>query len=217
MTTTTADGDRGHRWFAFFYDFQMRMTEKRFRPLRRDLIAGLTGDVLEIGAGTGANFEHYGTGARVVALEPDPHMLRRAQAKLAALGRTNIDVRRSRAESLPFPDASFDTVVSTLVLCTVDDLPGALAEIRRVLRPGGQFVFMEHVRGEGSVGRVHDTIQPVWGWCSAGCHVNRRTEDAIRAAGFSVRSLRHIKLALGAPLPAIVGTAEVGAKEPASP
>lgn len=214
-TTTTADGDRGHRWFAFFYDCQMRMTEKRLGPLRHDLVAGLTGDVLEIGAGTGANFEHYGPHARVVALEPDPHMLRRAQAKLATLGRTNIDVRRGRAESLPLPDSSFDAVVSTLVLCTVDDLPGALAEIRRVLRPGGQFLFIEHVRGERFAGRVHDAIQPVWGWCSAGCHVNRRTEDAIRAAGFAQISLRPIKIPL--PIPAIVGTAEAGAKEPASP
>jgi len=212
--TDPAD-DKGHRWFAFFYGATMRMSEKRVGPLRRELLAGLTGDVLEIGAGTGGNFTHYAPEARVIALEPDPHMLRRAQAKLAAMGATNIDVRRAPAETLPFPDNSFDAVVSTLVLCTVRDLPQSLSEIRRVLRPGGRLVFLEHVRGDGLLGGIHDVIQPVWGWCSAGCNVNRRTEDALRAAGFTPESLKHIKMSPW--MPAIVGTATVGLKEPASP
>ena len=118
-----SEEDRGHRWFAAFYELQMKAGERRVGPMRRKLLGELTGDVIEIGAGTGSNFSHYGPGARVIALEPDPHMLRRAQAKLAALGRTNIDVQRAPAESLPFPDASFDVAVATLVLCTVNDLP----------------------------------------------------------------------------------------------
>ncbi len=202
-----SEEDRGHRWFAAFYELQMKAGERRVGPMRRKLLGELTGDVIEIGAGTGSNFSHYGPGARVIALEPDPHMLRRAQAKLAALGATNIDVQRAPAESLPFPDASFDVAVATLVLCTVNDLPASLAELRRVLRPDGRLVFIEHVRGSGALGRTHDIIQPVWGWCSAGCKINRRTEAAIVAAGFAFDEIRRLKLAPW--MPAIVGTAQV--------
>ncbi len=201
--------DHGHRWFAAIYDLMMRAGERRVGPLRRRLLGQLTGDVLEIGAGTGANFSHYGPDARVIALEPDPHMLRRAQARLAVLGRPNIDVQRAPAETLPFPDASFDAVVSTLVLCTVNDLAPSLAEIRRVLRPEGRFVFIEHVRADGAMGRVHDVIRPVWSWCSAGCQVNRRTEPAIAAAGFEFVELDHLKSAPW--MPVIAGVARIAA------
>ena len=202
-----SEEDRGHRWFAAFYELQMRAGERRVGPMRRRLLAELAGDVVEIGAGTGANFPYYGPGARVIALEPDPHMLRRAQARLAALGATNIDVQRAPAESLPFSDASFDVAVATLMLCTVNDLPVSLAELRRVLRPGGRLVFIEHVRASGFPGRVHDLIQPVWGWCSAGCHINRHTEAAMVDAGFAFDEIRRLKLAPW--MPAIVGTARV--------
>lgn len=206
MTDAADDNKTGHRWFAAIYDKTARLSERRVGPIRRRLLADLTGDVLEIGAGTGANFEHYPTGVRVVALEPDPHMLKRAQKRLLELGRTDIDVRLAPAEQLPVDDASFDTVVSTLVLCTVRDLPRSLAEIRRVLRPGGEFRFLEHVRGDGMLGRVHDLIQPAWGWFSAGCQVNRRTEPAISAAGFEIASIEHRKMSPW--MPAIVGTAK---------
>jgi ubiquinone/menaquinone biosynthesis C-methylase UbiE len=201
------ESERGHRWFAAIYDRMMKAGERRVGPIRNRLLGGLEGDVLEIGAGTGANIGHYGPGARVIALEPDPHMLRRAQAKLATLGVTNVEVQRAPAEALPFPDASFDAVVSTLVLCTVDDLAVSLTEIRRVLRPGGRFVFIEHVRGDGALGRAHDLIQPVWGWISAGCNVNRRTEAAIEAAGFETAKVEHLKSAPW--MPVIAGTARL--------
>jgi ubiquinone/menaquinone biosynthesis C-methylase UbiE len=203
--TDSATPDPGHRWFAASYNLIMKPGEKRVRKLRHRLLADLHGDVLEIGAGTGANFEHYPTGVRVVALEPDPHMLKRAQKHLLELGRTDIDVRLAPAEQLPVDDASFDAVVSTLVLCTVRDLPRSLAEIRRVLRPGGEFRFLEHVRGEALLGRVQDLMQPAWGWISAGCNVNRRTEPAVRAAGFEIASIEHRKMSPW--MPAIVGTA----------
>lgn len=196
---------RGHRWFAAFYDRMMQLGERRVGPIRHRLLTGLKGDVLEIGAGTGANIVHYGPDAHVIALEPDPHMLKRGQKRLAAAGVSNIELRQAPAEALPFPDASFDAVVSTLVLCTVADLPGSLAEVRRVLRPGGQFVFLEHVRGEGLLGRVHDLIQPVWGYCSAGCNVNRRTEAALTTAGFEMVELQHLKMSPW--MPAIAGIA----------
>lgn len=202
-----SEEDRGHRWFAAIYDRMMRAGERRVGPMRRELLGDLTGDVLEVGAGTGANFSYYGAGARVIALEPDPHMLRRAQSRLATLGATNIDVQRAPAEALPFDSASFDVVVSMLVLCTVNDLAASLAELRRVLRPGGRLVFIEHVRGNGALGRTHDVIQPVWGWCSAGCQVNRRTEAAMAEAGFAFDEIRRLKLAPW--MPAIVGTAHV--------
>jgi ubiquinone/menaquinone biosynthesis C-methylase UbiE len=184
-TAVGATREKGHRWFAALYDRMNRAEERGFLgEMRKQLLGDLTGDVLEIGAGTGANFEHYPTNVQVTALEPDPFMLKRAAKKLAALGRTNISLQQAPAERLPFDDATFDVVVSTLVLCTVRDVPRALAEIRRVLKPGGQLHFIEHVRSKGFGGRAQDLIRPIWGWCSAGCHPNRRTLDALRAAGF---------------------------------
>lgn len=199
-------GTRGHRWFAAFYD---RMTGSAERgPLgraRRELLAEVSGDVLEIGAGTGANFAHYPASVRVVALEPDPHMLKRARARLAALGRTDIDVHPAPAETLPVPDASFDVVVSTLVLCTVADVQTSLAEMRRVLRPDGRVVFIEHVRGDGALGRFQDVMRPVWSYFGAGCQLNRRTEDGLTVAGFAVDVQERMKAAPW--LPVIIGSA----------
>lgn len=179
--------EKGHRWFASLYDRMNGSEEKGFLgEMRRELLARLAGDVLEIGAGTGANFEHYPAETRVVALEPDPFMLARAERKLAGLGRSTITLQRAPAESLPFPNASFDAVVSTLVLCTVKDVARSLDEMRRVLRPGGQILFIEHVRAQGIGGRVQDIIRPIWGWFGAGCHPNRRTAESLRDAGWDV-------------------------------
>ena len=206
--TDEASATKGHRWFAAIYDRMMRMQERgRLGERRHELLAGLRGDVLEIGAGTGANFAHYPAGVRVTAVEPDAYMLKRARKRLALTpAAAAIEVRQAPAERLPFDDASFDTVVSTLVLCTVTDVPAALAEIRRVLRPGGELLLLEHVRGDGFLGHAQDAIRPVWSWCSAGCQPNRRTEDAIRAAGFAP-SVEHVKLEPW--MPAIAGTARV--------
>jgi hypothetical protein len=145
---------------------------------------------------------YYGSGARVVALEPDPHMLKRAQKGLAESGASNIELRMAPAETLPVPDASFDAVVSTLVLCTVRDLPASLAEIRRVLRPGGRLVFLEHVRGDGVLGRLQDLIQPAWGWFSAAATSTAAPARRCRR-GFEVHDLQRIKMSpLMAPSPA---------------
>jgi ubiquinone/menaquinone biosynthesis C-methylase UbiE len=203
MTSMSDKGETGHRWFAATYELMTRANERRLGPWRQHLLEDLHGDVLEIGAGTGTNFEHYPADARVVALEPDPFMLRRAEAKR----RPNIELRQAPAEDLPFADASFDVVVATLVLCTVRDLPRALSEIRRVLRPGGELRFIEHVRGGGLFGVIQDVAQPVWGWVSAGCQVNRRTEPAIVAAGFEVTAIDRRKMAPW--MPSITGRARV--------
>ena len=200
-TMATGTKDKGHRWFAAVYDKMNRSEERGFLgEMRRQLLGDLTGDVLEIGAGTGANFEHYPPNVRVTALEPDPFMLRRAEEKLAALGRSNITLQQAAAELLPFDDASFDAVVSTLVLCTVKDVAGSLVEIRRVLRPGGELRFIEHVRGAGVGGRVQDFIRPIWGWFGAGCHPNRRTLDALRVAGFDAAVTERRKIMAFVPL-----------------
>jgi len=200
---------KGHRWFAAAFAMQSRLMERRLGPVRAELLAGLRGDVLELGAGTGANFRHYTPEARVIAVEPDPYMLRRAEAEAVRLGARHLDVRRAPAEHLPFDDDAFDAVVATLVLCTVRDVPQALAEARRVLRPGGEVRFLEHVRSSGAGARVQDTLQPVWGWFSGGCHWNRETERAIADAGFRIEEVRHTKL--GPLMPAIVGTARAPA------
>lgn len=183
--------DDGHRWFAWFYDRLSRAMERgEMGRMRPRLLEGIAGDVVEIGAGTGLNFPHYPPGARVIALEPDPHMLKRARERVTPA----IDLRQAPGEALPLEDASADAVVSTLVLCTVESQERSLTEIRRVLRPGGELRFIEHVRAQGRLGRVQDALQPVWGQFSGGCHWNRRTEEAIVAAGFTFRTLDHAKL-----------------------
>jgi ubiquinone/menaquinone biosynthesis C-methylase UbiE len=193
MTTRTAPrtdvskSHKGHRWFAALYDKMSKSEEKGFLgEMRKQLLSDLSGDVLEVGAGTGNNFEHYPQSVHVIALEPDPFMLKRATDKLSTIGHSNISLRGSPAERLPFDDASFDAVVSTLVLCTVNDVPASLAEIRRVLRPGGQLRFIEHVRANGITGGVQTISRPIWGWFGAGCHPNRRTVEALCAAGYEV-------------------------------
>jgi ubiquinone/menaquinone biosynthesis C-methylase UbiE len=200
--------ERGHRWFAAVYDRMGMRAERRLGPLVRPRLAGEAhGRVLEIGAGTGANFPFYPDDAQVTGTEPDPHMLKRAKKKLADLGRTNIELRQAPAEQLPFDEAAFDHVISSLVLCTVRDQPRALAEARRVLKPGGTLRFFEHVRNDESAfwGRVQDVITPVWRWLSAGCYPNRRTKRAIEDAGFRIEWIEEIRMGPGTP--AIYGVA----------
>lgn len=179
----------GHPVFAALYDPLGRAAERRWMGERRSgLLSGVSGAVLEIGGGTGANLPHYGDASGVVIAEPDGHMRGRLRGKLG-LARVPVEVSEAGAEDLPFADDHFDAVVSTLVLCTVPDQGRALAEVRRVLRPGGRLVFIEHVRGAGAVARVQDGILPLWRRVCAGCHPNRDTLGSIRAAGFEVERL----------------------------
>jgi len=178
---------KGHKWFAAVYDRMMAPNERGFmKDVRKELAGGASGRVLEIGAGTGANFAYYQDGLEVIATEPDPYMMRRAEAK-AEEAKARIELKQAPAAELPFEDASFDTVVGTLVMCSVDDQARALAEVRRVLKPTGEYRFFEHVRYENPIGALSQTlIAPLWGWCAAGCHPNRKTVDSIRDAGFEV-------------------------------
>jgi ubiquinone/menaquinone biosynthesis C-methylase UbiE len=191
---------QGHRWFAAIYDRMSAREERRFGPLVRSRIAGeANGRVLEIGAGTGANFPYYPADAQVVATEPDPFMLKRARDRLAELRLGNVDLREASADRLPFEDASFDHAVSTLVLCSVPAQPEVLAELRRVLKPSGTFRFFEHIRNDDSRlwGTVQDVITPVWSWVGAGCHPNRRTGQAVEEAGFSIDWSERIQIGPG--------------------
>jgi ubiquinone/menaquinone biosynthesis C-methylase UbiE len=179
----------GHPVFAALYDRLGGAMERRWMGERRArLLAGASGAVLEIGGGTGANLPHYRNVERVTVSEPDPFMRKRLRPKLEAV-RVPAAVSEAGAEALTFPDGSFDTVVSTLVLCTVPHQEAALGEIRRVLRPGGRLLFIEHVRAEGSDARWQDRIEPLWGRLCGGCHPNRDTVAAIEEAGFEIEAL----------------------------
>jgi SAM-dependent methyltransferase len=181
------------RIFAVIYDPVMGRTEKAgLTAHRKTLLSQATGDVLEVGAGTGANLLLYGDGVRTLTLtEPETPMVRRLEKHIAQR-RPDAKLLRAPAEDLPFNDSSFDTVVSTLVLCTVDDQRRALREMRRVLRPGGRLLFIEHVRSEEEkLARLQDRMAPINVRIGHGCHCNRPTLDGIQNAGFTVTQVEH--------------------------
>src|SRR5271154_4753857 len=199
------------RFFAATYDRQMAKVEKAgLRAHRESVLAQATGRVLEIGAGTGGNLPFYGPGVESLTMtEPETPMLRRLERKLRAKAPDAI-VLRAPAEDLPFEDDSFDAAVSTLVLCSVDDQPRALRELRRVLRPGGRLLFMEHVRSEEPrVARLQDRMNRINNLL-VHCDCNRPTLDSIRSGGFSVEKLERGTIAKAPPFvrPLVVGIAE---------
>jgi SAM-dependent methyltransferase len=198
-----------HRLFAAMYDRVMGPVERGgLADRRRRLLARAHGRVLELGAGTGANLGLYPPAVTgVVALEPDAAMRRRLVEK-ASRAPVPVEVH---AGALPdmFDDAAFDTVVLTLVLCTVPDQAGTLAEARRVLRPDGTLLFLEHVRGTGWTARVQRGVEPAWRRVAAGCRPARDTVRAVQAAGFAIDDLEHFRMP-NVPLivrPAVVGVA----------
>jgi ubiquinone/menaquinone biosynthesis C-methylase UbiE len=177
---------RPHRVFAATYDPVTRPLERAVLGERRArLLSGLTGQVLDVGAGTGANLPYLGHASRVVAAEPDAAMRRRLAAKLAQ-AEVPVELSSDPAERLRYADASFDAVVFTLVLCSVASPDRALAEARRVLRPTGCLVVLEHVRGSGPLARWQDRMTPVWARVNAGCHLGRDTAAAVQRAGFTI-------------------------------
>jgi ubiquinone/menaquinone biosynthesis C-methylase UbiE len=199
------------RVFARVYDTAFVLAERRgLRDVRRGLVGQAKGRVIEIGAGTGLNLEHYSWGVSdLVLTEPDAHMAAKLRQRAEALP-LDTSVLTAPAERLPLDDASADTVVSTLVLCTVKDPSLALAEIARVLRPGGTFLFAEHVRSiSPRVARWQDRLNTPWSWYAYGCQCNRDTISAIRAAPFQISDIRHDCLRWISPLirPLAVGAA----------
>lgn len=177
-----------HPIFARFFDRMAAKTEDQgAREHRQRLLAGLRGRVIEVGAGNGLNFPHYpSTVTEVLAVEPEDYL--RAKAEEAATrSAVEASVVDGLAERLPADEASFDAAVVSLVLCSVPDQAAALAELRRVLRPGGELRFYEHVVAEEpGLTRVQNVAARFWPWVGGGCHPNRDTVAAISGAGFAI-------------------------------
>ena len=203
-----------HPLFARIYAWSSPRMEEAGWGVRRDqLLRGLTGRVIEVGAGNGLNFARYPSGVTdVLAVEPEAHLRELAQAA-ARDAPVPIEVVDGVADRLPAGDATFDAAVTSLVLCSVPDVPATLAEMRRVLRPGAELRFFEHVRadtpGLARLQRVLDAT--LWPTFVGGCHTHRDTRAAIEAAGFEIDRIEHFRIPDGGiPLPAsphIVGAA----------
>lgn len=178
------------RAFAAAYARASAAEDRVLGAERRALLAEATGTVVEIGAGTGANLAAYPPVARLLLLEPSPAMRERLAPLAAEYGADVID---ASAEAIPLPDASVDTVVATLVLCSVGDLEAALSEIRRILKPDGRLLLLEHVRSdEPRLARWQDRVEPVWCHLARGCHPNRDTLRAVADAGFTIEHAHRI-------------------------
>lgn len=201
--------------FACLYDRMTAGVEAAGLGAHRErLLGGAMGHVLEIGAGTGANLPLYGAGVETLTLaEPESPMARRLAQRIRGQSR-GVELVQAPAEELPFAEARFDTVVSTLVLCTVSDQARALREVRRVLRPGGSLLFIEHVRSEEPrLASWQDRLNGLNRVIAHGCNCNRSTLDAIRAAGFTITSLERHQMPKAPPFvrPLVVGRAESSA------
>ena len=175
---------------AAIYDRMMSRAEGSFlRPWRHDLISHAYGKVLEIGAGTGANHPYYSSEVRqIVGTDPDPHMLAKLSKRPWPMAGVKTEWIEASVEDLPFESGSFDTVVATFVLCSVHDVMRALTEIRRMLRPGGRYLFLEHVAAsEGSLLlRLQRGIEPMYRRISGNCHLTRQPHHQLESAGFVV-------------------------------
>jgi len=188
------------RPFAAMYDRIIAASEQKWLgEARRQMLEGLTGKILEIGAGTGANFQYYSPQAQVTAIEPSQHFLKRARNKIA-LAQASIELKGADAEELPFPDDTFDAAVATLVFCTIPYPLQALSEVQRVTRAGAPLLMIEHVQATTPGKRL---LLNLWNPCqkflAGGCNVNRDTEATVRAAGWQVEEVRVLAVELGAP------------------
>ncbi|WP_255168564.1 class I SAM-dependent methyltransferase [Natrononativus amylolyticus] len=200
----TSTEEISHPLFAALYD---RVMPERLllRPHREYLARGLSGRVLDLGAGNGPMFPYVDPGLEYHAVEPDPHMRRRAReaAREAGLG---VDLRDARAESLPYPDDSFDAVIAGMVFCTIADPDAALEEVARVLKPGGEVRFLEHVRADGWRATGQDLLTPVWKRAGGGCHPNRETvERFVGHEAFDLVELERVRVGVFPAAPFVRG------------
>ena len=203
---------RGHPRFAALWDFLTRHEAPALRALRKETIGGATGRTLEVGVGVGANWNYLPAGIDYTGIEPDPFMLERARRHAIAQGRTALALEQVDVQHMPFPDETFDTVVTTLTFCSVPDALAGLREVRRVLRPGGEFRFAEHVRARNSLAAaLQRAITPLTRRCAGGCHQDRDTLATIQRAGLVVASVRRER---HGPTPMIVGVAR---RQPPAP
>jgi SAM-dependent methyltransferase len=180
--------------FPYIYRFGQPMFDRLFyNRYRRAALAYATGRLLMVGLGPGTDLKFVPRVVTSVAAVEPVAAFRRMAARIACSHGITADIVDGTGESIPFPDNSFDSVHIGLVLCSVDDVAATLGEIRRVLAPGGKLVVLEHVRGEGAIGRFQDLVAKPWSWLAAGCEPNRRTVDSIAAAGFDTSGLRSIR------------------------
>ncbi|GAA2047620.1 class I SAM-dependent methyltransferase [Leifsonia soli] len=205
MTRTTATGDEATAGFvqhpgrgrfnAAFFRVMGPYLEASLRPRKRRVFAGLAGEVAEIGPGVGANLPYVPAGAALVAIEPNRSMHDGLRAAALRAG-VALDLRERTAERTGLPDASVDSVISSLVLCSVQDPDAVLAEIRRILRPGGAFRFVEHVAApSGTPTRASQRlVRRPWAWTFEGCSCERDLEHAIRSAGFAAVEVERYRL-----------------------
>jgi SAM-dependent methyltransferase len=203
------------RVFTEVYDRGLKAVEEAgLREIRRGALSSATGRTLDLGAGTGANLPLFPPAvSELVLVEPDPHMLKKLRARIGG-GGPPTSVVQAGAEALPFEDASCDTAVFTLVLCTVPDPAAALAEASRVLRPGGKLLFVEHVRSrDAALARWQDRLERPWRFLGDGCHCNRDTEATIDASPFAIERLEAGKLPKSLPIvrPLLTGSARKNA------
>jgi ubiquinone/menaquinone biosynthesis C-methylase UbiE len=205
---------RGHRIFAALYDRMLRSTERAgLQDMRAELLAQARGRTLELGAGTGLNLAHYTDAVtELVLTEPDPHMAQRLRKRLEEERPPpdRVEVVETPAERLPFEDGTFDSVVSTLVLCSVEDPAAAAGEIIRMLKPDGRLLYLEHVRsGDPGLARWQDRLERPWGWVGVGCHPNRDTAAQLQAAGLETEGFVRDRLPKAPPIvrPMIRGSA----------
>lgn len=201
------------RGFAAIYDRGLKATEEAgLREMRRETLAQASGRTLDVGAGTGMNVGLFPAAVNELALvEPDPHMLKKLRAKLEDRGE-GVAAVEAPAERLPFADDSVDTVVFTLVLCTVPDPDAALAEASRVLRPAGKLLFVEHVRSRHpGLARWQDRLEKPWRFLADGCHCNRDTVATIEASPFELEQVEHGRLPKAVPIvrPLVTGRATI--------
>lgn len=198
--------------FPYVYRLGMPVFDRLFyRRYRREAMSLATGRLLIVGLGPGTDLMFLPPAVTsVAAVEPEAAMRRMAGALARRCG-VDVDILDGVGESIPFPDNSFDSVHVGLVLCSVDDVAATLGEIRRVLVPGGRLVVLEHVRGDGMMGRFQDLIATPWSWLASGCEPNRRTVEAIAAAGFDTGGLRNVRRTLVPPpcTPHLQGVATV--------
>lgn len=171
---------------------ELSMRQPQMQDYRRGLVPEASGRVLEVGIGSGMNLPFYATGVReVVGIDPSDELLEMARGRAAA-SRIPVTLTRADAATMPLDDASFDTIVMTWTLCSIPDPLAALGEMRRVLKPGGRLLFIEHgLSPEPGVARWQHRLTPVWRRFAGGCHLDRKIDDLLRAARFELPVLRN--------------------------